>query len=668
MQDLIAGLKGIKSIQDVVDVVKDVAEEVAYDKTPLEKKLHEATSNQNWNVSNTLKYSLSDATRSGHDFRVIMQHIWECIHPAKGRKWRQVFKALTLLEFLVKNGADRCTDDVRDNQFKIRQLSSFSHIEEGKDRGQGVRDLSSIILQLVNDQTVLQEERGKAKESRQRTQGIANNTISSDRGSGRYGGFGSDSVNRGTNGFDSGNKSGSKEDRRRQNETTASIDDDFDPNRKIASGGKVSTDFVSTDTSGKVGVKTNRIAGKKQENKPTGSLLDEDLLGGGGAGANPGFADNDFGGFSAAAGNQAPTSNNMDDFFASTGTTNAISGGTTSTGSKGFTPTNDGFGDFNSTPAGTADNGFGAFTTSSSVNATTNSSDFGSFSTSTAPVSFPSSAGDGLMSAGGLLDLMAPSPVGGPVASNGGFGNTMSTASSKKSSPATAQNNNSNPLLDLVDFDMPSTTSASKTSGSPKTSSTATSATTAAPIISGAGGAAAVQQPASYTGAAAAPPVGTINSKPTPGNFGALSGPPAAAPNINNMPGMMNNPMGGGAGGMMGGGMSMMNPMAGGGNMNMMGGMGMMNPMMQQQNPMMMQAGGGVQHGMMNNNPMMMQQQNPMMQMQNGGGGGFPMNNNFQNPMMNMNNMSAPAASAGNGFGNFSKGNTGNSLDPFAGF
>ena len=51
-----------------------------------------------------------------------MQHIWECLSPPKPRKWRQVFKALTLLEFLVKNGVERCVDEVRDNQFKLRVL------------------------------------------------------------------------------------------------------------------------------------------------------------------------------------------------------------------------------------------------------------------------------------------------------------------------------------------------------------------------------------------------------------------------------------------------------------------------------------------------------------------------------------------------------------------
>ena len=57
MQDLMKGLGQIKTFQDVVDVVKDVAQEVNNEKlTPLERQLHEATSNQNWNVSNTVKY------------------------------------------------------------------------------------------------------------------------------------------------------------------------------------------------------------------------------------------------------------------------------------------------------------------------------------------------------------------------------------------------------------------------------------------------------------------------------------------------------------------------------------------------------------------------------------------------------------------------------------
>ena len=40
----------INSLADAADVFKDVTKQAVYQQTPLEKKLSEATSNQNWNA------------------------------------------------------------------------------------------------------------------------------------------------------------------------------------------------------------------------------------------------------------------------------------------------------------------------------------------------------------------------------------------------------------------------------------------------------------------------------------------------------------------------------------------------------------------------------------------------------------------------------------------
>ncbi|CAD7971088.1 unnamed protein product [Amoebophrya sp. A25] len=610
MDGIIQGLKGIKSIQDVVDVVKDVATEVAYDQTPLEKNLSEATSNANWNVSNTLKYSIAESTRSHHDFRVIMRHIWDCISPAKGRKWRQVFKALTLLEFLIKNGSDRCIDEVRDNQFKIRSLSSFSHIEDGKDRGQGVRDLSGIIVQLVSDASLLQEERQKAKEARQRTRGIATSTISSGGGGGKYSGFGSDGYkDRDSGGYSTKTptrESGSKPE-----------GEDFDPNRKISaekSGGD-----------GKVGIKSNRIAssrtnstrpannarGAQPSSKKESNLLDDDFFPSGGAAAN---SNSGFGDFSGGFGDFAapPSSGKLeDDFFGGSGGGASSSGGfmsapqTTSTTAGGSFDA--GFGDFSSGGGFTnsADTGFGDFASSSGGAA--------SILSLNAPAAAPASGSSGA-GGDGLLDLLSGSNPG--KVPSPGAGVTPTATASKTS----------NPLLDLVDFDMPSTTPAA-------------AAPTPAPVK-------------------ADSPKNASKTTAAPGNLSALSaGPPG------NMMGGAGMPGGGmqmGAGGMQmgGGGMQMggMNMMGGAGGIHMMGGgMNNMGPMggmgMNNMGGGMQPMGGGMMGNGMGNgmggNPMMAGGGNPMM----GSMGANPMMGNMGGGNMGMGNMGMMGNNMGMGNG-----------------
>ena len=58
-----------------------------------------------------------------------------------GKNWRHVYKALTLLQFLVENGSDQVVTHMKRNLHAIKTLKDFQYIdEEGKDRGNnGVR-------------------------------------------------------------------------------------------------------------------------------------------------------------------------------------------------------------------------------------------------------------------------------------------------------------------------------------------------------------------------------------------------------------------------------------------------------------------------------------------------------------------------------------------------
>jgi ENTH domain len=50
-----------------------------------------------------------------------MQHLWKKLN-AKPKEWRRIFKALNAMEYLSKNGAPRCIQDMKDDLFKIRGL------------------------------------------------------------------------------------------------------------------------------------------------------------------------------------------------------------------------------------------------------------------------------------------------------------------------------------------------------------------------------------------------------------------------------------------------------------------------------------------------------------------------------------------------------------------
>ena len=89
-----------------------------------------------------------------------MKHLWSKLN-SKPKEWRRIFKALHAMEYLIKNGAPRVVQDIKDDLFKIRALQDFSYNENGTDRGQGgniitftiTPHLINIFLSLVRDRS-----------------------------------------------------------------------------------------------------------------------------------------------------------------------------------------------------------------------------------------------------------------------------------------------------------------------------------------------------------------------------------------------------------------------------------------------------------------------------------------------------------------------------------
>ena len=98
--------------------------------------LNEATSNENWNISNSKLQVLADHTYNWEDYNVIMKHLWGKVQ-CKPKEWRRIFKALNCMDYLCKNGAPRVVQEIKDDLYKIRQLQDFNFSENGTDRGQG---------------------------------------------------------------------------------------------------------------------------------------------------------------------------------------------------------------------------------------------------------------------------------------------------------------------------------------------------------------------------------------------------------------------------------------------------------------------------------------------------------------------------------------------------
>ncbi|KAI9436562.1 hypothetical protein H4582DRAFT_2112028 [Lactarius indigo] len=184
------GVQGSKLICALVQ-----AKNVVLNVSEMEAKVREATNDDPWGASSTLMLEIAQGC-----FNEIMPCIYSQFMEKEARQWRQIYKALQLLEYLVKHGSERVVDDARSHVSTLKMLRSFHYIDEkGKDQGLNVRNRSRELVELLADVDKIRRERKEAKANRTKYVGTGNDGFSFSSGGGRYGGFGNDSFSGGSN-------------------------------------------------------------------------------------------------------------------------------------------------------------------------------------------------------------------------------------------------------------------------------------------------------------------------------------------------------------------------------------------------------------------------------------------------------------------------------------
>lgn len=110
---------------------------------------------------------IADLTYNVVAFSEIMQMIWKRTND-HGKNWRHVYKALLLLEYLIKTGSEKVAQQCKENIFSIQTLKDFQHLEEGKDQGVHVREKAKQLVILLKDDERLKAERARALKAKER--------------------------------------------------------------------------------------------------------------------------------------------------------------------------------------------------------------------------------------------------------------------------------------------------------------------------------------------------------------------------------------------------------------------------------------------------------------------------------------------------------------------
>ena len=117
-----------------------------------------------------LNFGESPLTPDSHELFEVMDMLDRRLND-KGKNWRHVMKALTVLDFIIHNGSENVVLWCKDNLYVIKTLREFQYIdEEGRDQGANIRtkakDLSSL---LMNDERLREERVGSGRNRKRAT-------------------------------------------------------------------------------------------------------------------------------------------------------------------------------------------------------------------------------------------------------------------------------------------------------------------------------------------------------------------------------------------------------------------------------------------------------------------------------------------------------------------
>lgn len=141
---------------------------LAHNYSNAQKAVRKATSNDPWGPSSTLMAEIADLTYNVVAFTEIMQMLWKRLND-HGKNWRHVYKALVLLEYLIKTGSERVAQQCKENIFAIQTLKEFQYMEGPKDQGINVREKAKQLVALLKDDERLKNERARALKAKERS-------------------------------------------------------------------------------------------------------------------------------------------------------------------------------------------------------------------------------------------------------------------------------------------------------------------------------------------------------------------------------------------------------------------------------------------------------------------------------------------------------------------
>ena len=163
--------------------IADKVTNVVMNYTEVEAKVREATNDDAWGPHGSLMQEIAQYTFTYEHFPEVMGMLWKRMLHDNKKNWRRVYKSLLLLNYLVRNGSERVVTSAREHVYDLRSLENYQYSDEyGKDQGINVRQKTKDLIDLIQNDDRLRDDRKKAKKNKDKYVGMSADSM----GYGRY--------------------------------------------------------------------------------------------------------------------------------------------------------------------------------------------------------------------------------------------------------------------------------------------------------------------------------------------------------------------------------------------------------------------------------------------------------------------------------------------------
>ncbi|XP_073969307.1 uncharacterized protein isoform X2 [Rhodnius prolixus] len=156
----------------------DKVTNVVMNYTEVEAKVREATNDDAWGPTGALMLEIAHATFTFEHFPEVMTMLWKRMLQDNKKNWRRTYKSLLLLNYLVRNGSERVVTSSREHIYDLRGLENYVFVDEyGKDQGINIRHKVKELIDFIQDDDKLREERKKAKKNKDKYVGLSSDAM-----------------------------------------------------------------------------------------------------------------------------------------------------------------------------------------------------------------------------------------------------------------------------------------------------------------------------------------------------------------------------------------------------------------------------------------------------------------------------------------------------------